>query len=65
MKKLETINDNDNIYPGPTDDDVRNLLGIDPTRCRHGYVHTRYCASCIQALLAIAMDELKFRGKKK
>jgi hypothetical protein len=57
-KKLELLNDEDNIYCGPTDDEVRKYLNVDPTKCRHGYVHTRHCPRCAEMMLSIAMAEL-------
>jgi hypothetical protein len=65
MKKLERIDDENYFYPFPTDDDIRTLLKTDPTACRHSYSKMQYCVQCTQALLSIAIAELKDRRKKK
>lgn len=57
-RELERIDTENNIYILPSDEEVKELVGVDPS-CHHGYVTWAVCATCLDALLSIAFDELR------
>jgi hypothetical protein len=57
-RRMKPIDDENELVPYPSDDDVRRFLGVEPTKCRHGYSHSRHCSYCMELLFSHAMLEL-------
>lgn len=65
-RMLKPLDDDNEIYPFPNDDDVKEL-GLNP-KCRHGYTNWAYCAACLESMVAhlwTALIEMKVRKRGK
>jgi hypothetical protein len=64
-RMLRPLDDDNEIYPIPDDNDVREL-GLDP-KCHHGYTEWSCCPACMQCMVAhlwTAIIEMRVRKRR-